>query len=135
MKYIFESPVVVFDEDFDTTTTGTQEMVDAINYRVAHDETDLAEYLADDLEMLVSSITMRVRLGINGIMCRTTCEVCEELKSGVLQKLSDYITGQFSDGWGECFEQEPMSLECNTFVACFWNDNKWDIQAVGFSED
>lgn len=133
MKYIFESPVIIRDEDNDSTSNN--EIVDAINYRLDHEETDLAEFLADDLEMFVWKITMQVRLGMGGIICRTTCETDCELKPGLLQKLTDYISGQFSDGWGECFEQVEFSTGSSDYYASFWNEDDWSINVTGFSAE
>ncbi len=133
MKYIFESPVLITCDD--DSIPPAQDVVNDINYRLDHEDSDLSEYLRDDLEMLVSSITMQVRLSMTGIVCRTTCEVVSELKPGVLNKLTDYISGQFSDGWGECFEQVEFSTGESDFFANFWNDEKWSIDAVGFSKD
>lgn len=134
MNYTFSSPVTLTSNDEDAFVTPNQEVVDAINARIGYDETDLAEYLAEALEMVVSSVTMEVRLGINGIVCRTTCEVEEELKPGLLNNLSDFITAQFSDGWGECFEQEEFSIQWHgKFYASFWSEYKWSLDATGFS--
>ncbi len=139
MNYIFSSPVIL-SSNSDDTIKPTQDIVDAINDRIDHDETDLAEYLSEALDMIVSSITMEVRLGINGIIvdgitCRTTCEVEKELKPGLLNNLSDYISGQFSDGWGESFEQQEFSIDGGEeFYAEFWSEDKWSLDVVVFSK-
>lgn len=74
----------------------------------------------------------------------------EELDSHELSDLKEYITGQFSDGWGEGFEQqqleewndsydepcedeedgEPYMEKVNfkaTMSASFWNSKNWSI--------
>lgn len=134
MNYTFSSPVILSSDDGDFDETPNQEMVDAINARIGYDGTDLADYLAEDLEMLVCGVTMEVRLGITGITCRTTCEVEEELKPGLLNKLSDFISGQFSDGWGEGFEQTEFQISNRVeFYASFWSEDHWSLDVVGFS--
>ena len=135
MNYTFSSPVTLSSDDDDFDDTPNKEIVDAINARLGYDETDLAEYLAEDLELLVCSVTMEVRLGINGITCRTTCVVEEELKPGLLNKLSDFISGQFSDGWGEGFEQREFTIgRHEKFYASFWSEDRWSLDVVGFSK-
>jgi len=133
MNYTFSSPVTL-SFDGDDIVTPNREVVYAINARLGYDETDLAEYLAEDLELLVCSVTMEARLGINGITCRTTCVVEEELKPGLLNKLSDFITAQFSGSWGECFEQEEFTIgRHEKFYASFWSEDHWSLDVVGFS--
>ncbi len=134
MNYVFSSPVIL-SSDNDDAIKPTQEIIDTINDRIDHDETDLAEYLSEALEMIVSKITMEVRPSITGIICRTTCEVDEELKPGLLNNLSDFISGQFSDGWGEGFEQEEFSIDGGEeFYAEFWSEKNWSLDVVVFSK-
>ncbi len=134
MNYVFSSPVIL-SSDNDDAIKPPQDIIDAINDRIDHDETDLAEYLSEALEMIVSKITMEVRPSITGIICRTTCEVDEELKPGLLNNLSDFISGQFSDGWGEGFEQEEFSIDGGEeFYAEFWSEKNWSLDVVVFSK-
>ena len=74
--------------------------------------------------------------GFNGIMCRTTCIADAELPPGLIHHLTDYVTGQFSDGWGEGFEQQEFEISnSEVFYASFWNDGKWSIDVTGFSKE
>lgn len=51
----------------------------------------------------------------------------------LLDELTDYISGQYSDGWGEGLEQQYF--ECNeqdTFVSFWTFDKTWSIKVEGF---
>jgi len=133
MYYAFESPVVVRveNDDGDYSTSGA---IEAINTRLECDDTDLVEYL--DEHDVVTSITMTTHKGTDGIiLCRTTCIVDRELSSTEMNNLTDYITGQFSDGWGEGFEQDELSVDCDPVYASFWNDEDWNIHLSAFTKD
>lgn len=44
-----------------------------------------------------------------------------ELNKTELEELSDEITGQLSDGWGEGFEQPPVVIGGEDYYISFWN--------------
>lgn len=44
-----------------------------------------------------------------------------ELSKTELAELSDEITGQLSDGWGEGFEQHPVTIGGEDYYISFWN--------------
>ena len=56
----------------------------------------------------------------------TTLELKEFLDREELTELCDYITGQYSDGWGEGFEQRDIEVDGGCLNVHFW---QWD----GFS--
>ena len=56
----------------------------------------------------------------------TTLELKEFLNEAEMNELCGYITGQYSDGWGEGFEQRDIEVDGGTLNVHFW---QWD----GFS--
>jgi len=134
MIYTFESPIVLTAED-GSSISPNQDMVNAINERLVTDGCDLAEFLHEDLDMVVASITMESRLGMQGITCRTTCKADALLPPGLMNHLSTFITGQFSDGWGEGFEQNAFTTCGKDFYASFWWSDNWLLDVVGFSKE
>lgn len=57
------------------------------------------------------------------------CAVNGKLTTGELDKLIEYISGQYSDGWGEGLEQREIPVESGyTILVSFWSpDDNWDI--------
>ena len=70
----------------------------------------LATYLdlRSSLYDYVESIIVDVEKQGNNVISKTTIKAKEELDNDEIKELKDYITGQFSDGWGEGFEQRPI---------------------------
>ena len=51
----------------------------------------------------------------------TKLELNEFLNTEELKELGDYITGQYSDGWGEGFEQQDIQVEEGILNVHFWH--------------
>jgi len=47
-----------------------------------------------------------------------------ELNENEIKILTDYFCGQFSDGWGESFEQHPIRTDDGDIYASFWHSSK-----------
>ena len=59
------------------------------------------------------------------------CKVFEDLDSYELEALRSELSGQASDGWGEGFEQRPISTSGGDILVSFWNgDNDCGISAA-----
>lgn len=65
----------------------------------------LAEYSDDRVSDAVESIIVKFENKTGKTYINCTRELTNEEE----EQLKDYITGQFSDGWGEGFEQQPFS--------------------------
>lgn len=116
VKYVATSPVVFREElfmddiaeDISLLSDGDfEDLVDAVNESM--DElgpSGLAEYIYDDnLKKIIKNINVTVtKKGAETYITAT-----RELTSEEIDDLKSYITGQFSDGWGEGFEQAPIS--------------------------
>lgn len=50
------------------------------------------------------------------------------LDKAELTAVSDYITGQLSDGWGEGFEQKEIKLGCDCVYISFWNSEDYYLR-------
>ena len=53
----------------------------------------------------------------------TKLELNEFLSQEELQEFTEYITGQYSDGWGEGFEQRDIKVDGGTMNVHFWHPN------------
>lgn len=62
--------------------------------------------------------------------------VCNCLVDGVLseeeeRKLLEFISGQYSDGWGEGFEQIPIATDFGDVFVSFWDDSPdWKLKII-----
>lgn len=92
-----------------------------IKRAVENDEVNLAEYVGDNLKNIVESIELEFDVEENQL--RIICEVNTDDIDSVIEPLQDFISGQLSDGWGEGFEQEELSVEK---IWCAYDTNNED---------
>lgn len=65
----------------------------------------------------------------NGKLCGcTTVTVKESLTELELSALKKYMTGQFSDGWGEGFEQRDIEVSGGVLNVHFWQTKKFSFE-------
>ena len=66
---------------------------------------------------------------VNDVMMGVVAiKMTEPLSQGEIDDLKDYITGQFSDGWGESFEQQAIQVDGNQIYVHFWNSEEYFIK-------
>ena len=53
----------------------------------------------------------------------TECRTTAKLAADEIEVLKDFFTGQYSDGWGEGFEQHAIQTRWGALYVCFWSDN------------
>lgn len=114
VTYLFRSPILLttdeggsswFEPFYDPYTEYSDDIEGAIG------DTDLAEYLPDNLIDGVNSITMTA---VNSLTNRNTMDLMttvvanKHLTDVEIEDIIDYLSGQFSDGWGEGLEQNPI---------------------------
>lgn len=52
----------------------------------------------------------------------TECSIRSKLAADEVETLKDYFSGQYSDGWGESFEQHAIQTKWGALYVCFWPD-------------
>jgi hypothetical protein len=115
-----------------------QEMVDRYNASGSEngEPCNLMQYfhgsasIADKVESAVVSVKES-----EGVLygC-TTLQLKELLEMNELTELCKYITGQYSDGWGEGFEQCDIKVEDGTINVHFWQNGNFRFQEAPAQE-
>ena len=122
-KYVFESNwdfVVVYVTEGDHITrdghwhedpryVDNETVTDAIaafNEEWAEDKEMIEQFMFNEL-----GIPTEIGIKIDGPKVVTTVTTKQELNKEQLDQIQDYISGQFSDGFGESFEQHEISSE------------------------
>ena len=89
-------------------------------------DTESDSYLAAHVKSIVVSVEKR-----NGSLCGcATVVVDEDLTKRGWKELKDYLSGQYSDGWGEGFEQRDIQVEGGILNVHFWQPENFAITVV-----
>ena len=85
---------------------------EAVEQRDSDDGGNLMPYFDEDrnpsVKKKVLSAVPTVEIRDGELMGCTTVKLKESLTEAEMQDLEDYLKGQFSDGWGEGFEQQEI---------------------------
>ncbi len=71
----------------------------------------------------VESAVVSVKAAEGELHGCTTLQLREPLEAGELAELCEYLTGQYSDGWGEGFEQRDIEVDGGTLNVHFWQSD------------
>ena len=86
---------------------------------------DLMQYYREDDSVRGKVVTAipSVELHGNELCGCLTVELKEPLLDDEQTVLCNYITGQYSDGWGEGFEQRDIRVDDGTLAVHFWQED------------
>lgn len=88
---------------------------EAVEQRDSDDGGNLMPYFDEDrnpsVKKKVLSAVPTVEIRDGELMGCTTVKLKESLTEAEMQDLQDYLKGQFSDGWGEGFEQQEIQTD------------------------
>ncbi|MFR3669384.1 MAG: hypothetical protein ACLTVV_17005 [Ruminococcus sp.] len=130
----FEEEQVFFEgDDLTEYASVIQEKIAEYN-RVGHDD-DRTDNLMDYFdgsaaikEKVVSAVPS-VKESDGVLYGCTTLELKEYLEAEELSELCEYLTGQYSDGWGEGFEQQEIQVGDGEIYVHFWQGDDYEIQS------
>ena len=111
--------------------TGYRDVIrDAIYEDVKDFYGDLMRYYREDdsVRHKVVSAVPSVEIHGNKLCSCLNVELREPLNEGEQAVLCDYISGQYSDGWGEGFEQRDIRVEDGTLAVHFWQDHDFELK-------
>ena len=83
---------------------------------------DLTAYLDDDLKQYMRKVTVGDWMILEGCLWLVAHAYTEEqLTDEGVAKLVNFLTGQYSDGWGESLEQQEWKVETVTYRTTNFN--------------
>lgn len=91
---------------------------------------DLCQYYSrnEQIRGKIESAIVSVKCEEGVLYGCTTLTVKEPLSEAELEEFSDYLTGQYSDGWGEGFEQQDIPVDGGDLNVSFWRYSDFQIQ-------
>lgn len=118
-------------EDLQDCQASIQEMVDSAN-QLGNWDGNLMDYFKEErspsLKEKVVCALVSVELHKGELCGCTTVTAKEPLTESELTDLQDYMTGQFSDGWGEGFEQQDIEVSDGVLNVHFWQPEKFAFE-------
>ena len=98
---------------------------EAVKKDIADFNGDLMQYYHEDdsVRSKVVSAVPSVEICGNKLCGCMNVELREPLNEGEQAALCDYISGQYSDGWGEGFEQRDIRVDDGTLAVHFWQED------------
>ena len=101
--------------------------VEAITAQIAEEGTNIEQYMDAEDDPYLAAHVKSIRLSVeerDGELCGcATVIVDEDLTERGCNDLQDYITGQYSDGWGEGFEQRDIQVKDGILNVHFWQED------------
>ena len=95
---------------------------------------DLMPYFSEQrnpgVKAKVLSAIPSVELRDGELMGCTTVRLKEPLDKAEMSALQEYLLGQFSDGWGEGFEQREIQTADGALYVHFWEEEPFSFEVV-----
>lgn len=89
---------------------------------------DLYQYSDEEVCEKVKAIDVTVCCRKGQLMACTTVRLNQSLTDTEMQDLQDFVTGQFSDAWGEHFEQQEIRVDGGTIYVHFWQADDFSFE-------
>ena len=106
----------------------------AISAQIVEEGTNIEQYMDAEDNPYLAAHVKSIRLSVeerDGELCGcATVIVDEDLTERGWNDLQDYITGQYSDGWGEGFEQRDIQIAEGILNVHFWQPENFAITVV-----
>ena len=102
---------------------------EAVKKDIADFNGDLMQYYHEDdsVRQKVVSAVPSVEIHGNKLCGCLNVELKEALLDDEQTVLCNYISGQYSDGWGEGFEQRDIRVEDGTLAVHFWQEDGFEM--------
>lgn len=131
--------------DYPTLFTGSDmsyyadSIQEAVEQRNGDDGENLMLYFDEsrnpDIKAKVMSAVPSVEIQNGVLMGCTTVKLRESLTAPEMEDLLEYLKGQFSDGWGEGFEQQTIQISNGVLNVHFWNAEHFAFEVVSVQSE
>ncbi|WP_418557135.1 hypothetical protein, partial [Hominenteromicrobium sp.] len=131
--------------DYPTLFTGSDmsyyadSIQEAVEQRNGDDGGNLMLYFDEsrnpDIKAKVMSAVPSVEIQNGVLMGCTTVKLRESLIAPEMEDLLEYLKGQFSDGWGEGFEQQAIQISNGVLNVHFWNSEHFAFEVVSVQSE
>ena len=86
-----------------------EDFEDELNEALKRDDTDLADYADETIfAEKIKSIRIETEKFRGRLYGAAVCKAADDWNEADTEALKKYLSGQYSDGWGEGFEQRPI---------------------------
>ena len=100
-------------------------------------EDDLMQYFdgSESIQGKIQSAVVTIENKDGILYGCTKLELNEFLSQEELQEFTEYITGQYSDGWGEGFEQRDIEVDGGILNVHFWQPDGFEMVPIAVSSE
>lgn len=109
-----------------------EEILQKMRERADYAGEDLMEYYdeKDSVKEKVTNLELSVVLKDEELMGCAEVTIQAPLDRWEMNRLETYLTGQYSDGWGEGFEQQDIPVEDGVLNVHFWNSEHFQMDIL-----
>jgi len=141
-KYVFISPCKVLEVGQDgfmeevSPKTITPEFVGTVNDACADSLVNSPNLVScmwrEQVQGRISGINLEFFVKDDKLMLRTEVDSNVEMLPEQIEAIKLCLAGQYSDGWGEGFEQRPITHNGRVYFVSTWfyGETKWELQQV-----
>lgn len=138
-KYVFISPCKAHEVNLDgfmeevSPESITPEFVGAVNEACADSLVNSPNLVScmwrESIQGKISGINLEFFAKDDKLMLRTEVKSNAEMLPEQIEAIKHCLAGQYSDGWGEGFEQRPIPYNSKAYFVSTWfyGETKWEL--------